>query len=115
MYASKALLLAIVPLVAAFATDDAPAQCKAICAPLGRLGDLCDVELANDNEVDEQRLQSQCVCTNKSFDVAKVAALCADCMHQSRTVKRAEDDRRADADDLRGKALSSAKNRDPRH
>ncbi|XWW95913.1 hypothetical protein V2A60_003882 [Cordyceps javanica] len=78
--------------------DDVPTSCKAICRPITTLSDRCDVDLRSDNDRDEHLLQNQCICTNKSFDVGKIAALCADCMHQSRKPKR---DDHADKDDLR--------------
>ncbi|KAJ3474377.1 hypothetical protein NLG97_g9870 [Lecanicillium saksenae] len=79
--------------------DDVPNPCKTICKPIGTLSDRCDVDLRSDNDRDEHHLQNQCICTNKSFNVGKIAALCADCMHQSRKNKR--DDDHADSDDLK--------------
>lgn len=82
--------------------DDVPAPCKTICKPIGTLSDRCDVDLRSDNDRDEHHLQNQCICTNKSFNVAKIAALCADCMHQSKKNKRDDGDQHADRDDLKG-------------
>ncbi len=81
--------------------DDVPTPCKTICKPIGTLSDRCDVDLRSDNDRDEHHLQNQCICTNKSFDVGKIAALCADCMHQSKKNKRDDDDDHADNDDLK--------------
>ncbi|KAM0745540.1 hypothetical protein ACQRIT_000924 [Beauveria bassiana] len=79
---------------------DVPTACQTICRPIGTLSDRCDVDLRSDNDRDEHLLQNQCICTNKSFDVGKIAALCADCMHQTRNNGRGGDNR-ADSDDLR--------------
>ncbi|KAM3510465.1 hypothetical protein MY11210_005867 [Beauveria gryllotalpidicola] len=80
--------------------DDVPTPCKTICRPIGTLSDRCDVDLRSDNDRDEHLLQNQCICTNKSFDVGKIAALCADCMRQTRNNGRDDNDR-ADSDHLR--------------
>jgi hypothetical protein len=108
MYSTKTLALAIAPLLLAvsanvdFDLDDVPNSCKAICRPVAQLSSQCDVDLRSDNDRDENLLQAQCVCTNTSFDVGKIAGLCADCMHQSANSQNRDDDR-ADRDDLRGK------------
>ncbi|KAJ6447182.1 CAP22 protein [Purpureocillium lavendulum] len=105
----KTLALAMAPLVlvaqagVGFDMDDVPNSCKTICGPMGQLSDRCDTDLRSDNDRDEHLLEAQCVCTNRSFDVAKIAALCADCMHQSAngSKRRDDDDNRADRDDLK--------------
>ncbi|EGX88334.1 hypothetical protein CCM_08377 [Cordyceps militaris CM01] len=79
--------------------DHVPAACKTICQPLGTLSDKCDVDLRSDRDRDEHHLQNQCICTNKSFAVGKIAGLCADCMHQNRNPRRDNDDH-TDRDDL---------------
>lgn len=82
---------------------DVPTPCKTICQPLGTLSDDCDTDLMSDIDRDENLLQNQCVCTNNSFDVNKVAGLCQDCMHQSvQRSKRDGGDDQADPDDLKG-------------
>lgn len=113
MHSVKTLALAIAPLLlgvsakVSFDMGDAPNSCKTICKPLGDLSNMCDTDLRSDIDRDENRLEAQCICTNKSFDVAKIAALCADCMHQSaNSTKR--DDNRADQDDLNGKCAAGA-------
>ncbi|KAJ3499356.1 hypothetical protein NLG97_g398 [Lecanicillium saksenae] len=68
--------------------DDVPMACKPICKPIGDLSNKCDIDLASDNDNDEHHLQNQCICTNDSFNVAKIAALCAACMHGSKRYKR---------------------------
>lgn len=108
MYTYNALALAVAPLLLLaqakvdFDLDDAPNDCKTICRPLGRLSDMCDIDLKSDIDRDENNLQAQCICTNKSFDVSKIAALCASCMHQSADKDRKRDDDHADKDDLKG-------------
>ncbi|KAK2597383.1 hypothetical protein QQS21_006007 [Conoideocrella luteorostrata] len=107
MYSAKTLALALAPFLLAvnakvdFDSGDAPNECKAICGPIGQLSKQCDVDLRSDIDRDENRLQSQCICTNKSFNVGSIAALCADCMHQSYNKGGKRDSNRADRDDLK--------------
>jgi len=106
----KTIVAALAPLALVarasvdFDMDDVPTSCKTICSPIGQLSDRCDTDLRSDIDRDEKLLEAQCVCTNRSFDVAKIAALCADCMHQSANGRRRrdDDDNRADQDDLKG-------------
>ena len=70
--------------------DDIPRECDTICNPIVDLTRACDTDLRGDRDRDEDRLEAQCVCTNDSFNVARVAALCADCIHQN--VRRDDDD-----------------------
>ncbi|KAM5341837.1 hypothetical protein ACJ41O_014868 [Fusarium nematophilum] len=77
--------------------DDVPSACDAICEPIVELTRTCDTDLRGDRDRVEDRLEAQCVCTNDSFDVGQVAALCADCIRQNR---RADDDD-DDDDDVR--------------
>ncbi|KAM0427936.1 hypothetical protein ACHAPT_007396 [Fusarium lateritium] len=63
--------------------DDIPRACDAICDPIVQLTRTCDTDLRGDRDREEDRLEAQCVCTNDSFDVARVAALCADCIRQN--------------------------------
>lgn len=69
-----------------FDIDDTPRQCRDICQPVRDLSDRCDdVDLpGDDNDREEDRLEAQCFCSNDSFDVANVAALCQDCIRQNR-------------------------------
>lgn len=117
MYTLNTVALAIAPLALLaqavdFDISDAPTSCKTICGPLGELSNKCDIDLRSDIDRDERLLENQCICTNKSFDVAKFAALCADCMHQSASNKKRQDNDddddddhrdRADRDDIRGR------------
>lgn len=88
-----------------FDMDDVPSACKTICKPVDILVDRCDVDLHHGSDRMEDLLQNQCICTNKSFDFAKVAALCADCMHGTRRRRDDHDHDRADKDDLEGTVL----------
>lgn len=93
----SALLASAVPLASAdfgvgLDNDDVPSACKTICGPITRLSDICDVDLRSDIDRDEDHLQNQCICTNKSFDVANVAGLCGGCINQNR--RRDDDDGR---------------------
>ncbi|KAJ6436944.1 CAP22 protein [Purpureocillium lavendulum] len=85
-----------------FDMDDVPTSCKTICGPIDQLTDRCDTDLYSGVDRDEKLLEAQCVCINRSFDVAKIAALCADCMHESAngSRRRDNDDIRADQDAL---------------
>ncbi|KAL0938540.1 CAP22 protein [Colletotrichum truncatum] len=64
--------------------EDIPTQCNAVCRPISDLGRACEV---NDDQIrddlTEDRLEAQCVCTNNSFNVSQYAALCASCMDQN--------------------------------
>ncbi|POR35590.1 Protein CAP22 [Tolypocladium paradoxum] len=108
MYSVKTLALAVAPLLlvvhasADIEIGDVPASCKTICGPIAQLSDDCDPDLQSGSDRDEDLLEAQCVCTNKSFDVAKIAALCADCMHQSAKQGRRDDDEDDDQEDLVG-------------
>jgi hypothetical protein len=78
-----------------FDLDDAPSVCRTTCAPIDDLANRCEVDL-NDNVDDEDRqedlLEAQCFCTNDSFDVRAVAALCRDCIRQNRDQDHDHDD-----------------------
>ncbi|KAF7545951.1 hypothetical protein G7Z17_g8781 [Cylindrodendrum hubeiense] len=90
MYANK-IALAIAPLLflaradLQLDNDDVPDACKTICKPIVTLTNACEVDLSGSDDTDrnENRLEAQCICTNDSFDVGHIAALCADCMRQS--------------------------------
>ncbi|CAM1503595.1 Fc.00g011860.m01.CDS01 [Cosmosporella sp. VM-42] len=92
------LALAIAPLVllaradVSFDRDDVPNACNTICDPIVELSRQCDVDLRSDNDRDENLLEVQCVCTNDSFDVANIAALCADCIRQNQGNNNDDDD-----------------------
>lgn len=110
-YSINSIALALMPLILLGRADDdldldfddVPSSCKTICRPIATLTDRCDVDLRNDNDRIEDLLQNQCICTNKSFNVGRVAALCADCMHQTRRGRDDHDHNRADRDGIEGK------------
>ncbi|KYK59154.1 uncharacterized protein DCS_00284 [Drechmeria coniospora] len=83
------VLCAIAPLLLAVRADvdldldDVPNACQSICRPVSQLARVCETDAKGTSDRDNDLLEAQCVCTNKSFDVAKVAALCAACMHQN--------------------------------
>ncbi|PKS08724.1 hypothetical protein jhhlp_004777 [Lomentospora prolificans] len=89
MHFTKALpiLAAITPVILAeidLDNDDIPTQCTQVCDPLLNLVRQCNVDDdAVGGDRNEDLLERQCVCTNNSFDVANVAALCASCMTQN--------------------------------
>lgn len=81
--------------------SDVPSACKAICGPIVTLTNTCDVNPdsetrrrrglrhradddngAADDESDEV-VEAQCICSNTSFNVRSVAALCAACIAQN--------------------------------
>ncbi|KAF7562921.1 hypothetical protein G7046_g1188 [Stylonectria norvegica] len=72
--------------------DDVPSACSTICNPIVELSRACDVNLRSDNDRDEDLLEVQCVCTNDSFDVGSIAALCADCIRQNPKTSDNDDD-----------------------
>ncbi|KAH6989534.1 hypothetical protein BKA56DRAFT_629325 [Ilyonectria sp. MPI-CAGE-AT-0026] len=107
MYANK-IALAIAPLLLLaradlqLDNDDVPTACRAICRPIVTLTNACEVDLSGSDDTDrnENRLEAQCICTNDSFDVGHIAALCADCMRQNfRERDNNDDDNDNDDDD----------------
>ncbi|VUC33337.1 unnamed protein product [Clonostachys rosea] len=87
-FSSTFLTLAPLALLARADLDldlgDTPQTCRSICQPIATLGDQCDVDLPGDNnDRQEDLLELQCFCTNNSFNVASVAALCQDCIRQN--------------------------------
>ncbi|KAJ4421963.1 hypothetical protein N0V82_003359 [Gnomoniopsis sp. IMI 355080] len=63
---------------------DVPAPCVSTCRPVAELSGICDVDADFDdnNEEVEDLMKLQCLCTNTSFDVAGITALCASCIDQ---------------------------------
>ncbi|KAF5569324.1 hypothetical protein FPHYL_2139 [Fusarium phyllophilum] len=103
MYTST-IALAIAPLLylaradISLDRDDIPRECDTVCDPIIQLTKTCDTDLRGDRDREEDRLEAQCVCTNDSFNVSRVAALCAGCIHQNAQNNRDNDD---DDDDIR--------------
>ena len=88
MYAS-AIIVALMPFLLAVKADNVvdakkiPQACAAICKPVNALVSACEVNKdAVGGKNNEQALETQCICTNKSFDVASVMPKCADCLGQ---------------------------------
>ncbi|CAG7561800.1 unnamed protein product [Fusarium equiseti] len=76
--------------------DDVPSACKTICQPIVDLSNTCDIDpkesrirdkrgdfLLIARSKEEEAIEANCICTNKSFDVESVMALCASCMQQN--------------------------------
>jgi len=76
--------------------DDVPSACKTICQPIVDLSNTCDIDpkesrirdkrgdfLLVARSKEEEAIEANCICTNKSFDVESVMALCASCMQQN--------------------------------
>jgi hypothetical protein len=76
---------------------DVPTACTTICQPIVDLTNTCDIdpnEMDMDNdkrrklrfrkaEESDEAIEANCICTNKSFDVAGVMGLCASCISQN--------------------------------
>ncbi|KAH8662691.1 hypothetical protein BGZ61DRAFT_593493 [Ilyonectria robusta] len=93
-------LAAVIPAALAeeLRADDVPSACTTICQPIVDLTNTCDIDpnetdndddkrrklrLRESNESDEEAIEANCICTNTSFDIAAVMALCASCMSQN--------------------------------
>lgn len=65
--------------------DEVPATCQAICRPTLELSRICDVDddLVGDNEVTEYNNERACYCSNQSFNVGQMTALCQSCVQQN--------------------------------
>ncbi|KAH8899114.1 hypothetical protein GQ53DRAFT_817315 [Thozetella sp. PMI_491] len=96
---------------------DVPAVCTTICQSIVTLTDICDLdpeevdtdedkrkklrlrdshskdkkngEDDSDSDDEDDALEVNCICTNKSFDVAGMTALCASCIAQNEKTKNA--------------------------
>ncbi|KAI9146834.1 Protein CAP22 [Paramyrothecium foliicola] len=74
--------------------DDVPSACVDVCRPIVTLTSICeiDAELANADAVGQQKrddddaediAERNCVCNNRSFNVADVMGMCASCLSQN--------------------------------
>lgn len=65
--------------------DDVPAACQSICRPTMELSRLCDVndDLVGGSKAVEVNNERGCVCSNKSFNVGQMTALCQSCVQQN--------------------------------
>lgn len=92
------IILAVAPLLylaradVSLDQDNVPRACDAICGPVVQLTRACETDLRGEQDREEDRLEAQCVCTNKSFNVGRIAALCADCIRQNWQSNRDGDD-----------------------
>jgi hypothetical protein len=104
MYTGAKLIFAAVPFIIAAQALDVPGPCRTICDPIEQLKKSCDTDLPSDNDADEHRLENQCLCTNRSFDVGRVLPMCASCLQQNASPQGQDDDddNRADAEDITG-------------
>ena len=95
-----AALVAIMPVLAEeLRKEDVPQACSAICEPIVTLSNICDVDpnekedgkrlrLRAPEEDDamerlEEEIEATCICTNNSFKVSQILALCASCISQN--------------------------------
>ncbi|KAF2193595.1 hypothetical protein K469DRAFT_541092, partial [Zopfia rhizophila CBS 207.26] len=68
---------------------DVPSACTTICKPIVQLTNACDVDPGkvndddNDGPESDEAIEAQCICSNKSFNVGSIAALCASCIQQN--------------------------------
>lgn len=92
-------LAVIAPIVLAeeLRANDVPSACTVICQPIVSLTNTCDIDpnekdndkdkrqlLTNREEVeDDEAVEAECICKNKSFNVPTVMALCASCIAQN--------------------------------
>lgn len=104
--ATTLFLAAVVSLARAeeLNASDVPNACKVICGPMVTLTSTCDVDpdtetrrrrlrhradddgADNDDAADgesDEVVEAQCICSNTSFNVRSVAALCAACISQN--------------------------------
>ncbi|KAJ3539439.1 hypothetical protein NM208_g5492 [Fusarium decemcellulare] len=66
--------------VSNFDRASVPAICDEICTQVDELSDLCEAPDAKGRTKD--LFETQCFCTNDSFDVEKITSLCAACIHE---------------------------------
>jgi hypothetical protein len=94
-----ATLAAVIPTALAeeLRAADVSSACRTICQPIVDLTDACDTDPTEaDTDKDKRRklrlrqtedsdeaIEADCICTNKSFDVAGVMGLCASCISQN--------------------------------
>lgn len=94
-----ACLTAVIPAILAeeLRAADVPSACTTICQPIVELTNTCDVdpnEADTDNdkrrklrlretEDADEAIEANCICTNESFNVAGVMALCGSCIAQN--------------------------------
>jgi cobalamin biosynthesis Mg chelatase CobN len=93
------ILAAVIPAALAeeLRAGDVPVACTTICKPIVDLTNTCDIDpneintdddkkrklRLRDTEEPDEAIEANCICTNKSFDVARVMGLCASCIAQN--------------------------------
>lgn len=88
----SAILLAAVKADLQLDSEDVSQNCTSICRPVLELSRTCDVDGdAVPEDLTEDRLTLQCLCTNDSFDVQRFAGLCQSCMQQNTVVDNDDD------------------------
>lgn len=89
----SAILLAAVKADLQLDSDDISQNCTSICRPVLELSRTCDVDDdAVRDDLTEDRLTLQCICTNNSFNVQRFTGLCASCMQQNPVLDDSDDD-----------------------
>lgn len=63
--------------------DDVPAACAAICDPLVQLSIACDEDDDLVGDLQEDLLETDCICNNADISVADVTADCAACVGEN--------------------------------
>ncbi|KAH9204145.1 hypothetical protein DL95DRAFT_319996 [Leptodontidium sp. 2 PMI_412] len=64
-------------------SKDVPTACTTICKPIVDLTSTCDVDNDTDKTESDDAIEATCICSNTSFNVASIAALCASCISQN--------------------------------
>lgn len=80
--ASSALLFSFT-VAEELAASDVPSTCKTICGPMVSLSNTCSISTSTKPTAQETILETRCICTNNSFDVENIGALCASCIGQN--------------------------------
>ncbi|KAI9151913.1 Protein CAP22 [Paramyrothecium foliicola] len=93
------ILAAVVPALSQeLSAAEIPPACTAICEPIVTLAGICDIRTGQSSQSDkklrlrmpkepnetlQEEIEATCVCTNNSFEVANIMALCASCITQN--------------------------------
>lgn len=64
-------------------SKDVPTACITICQPIVDLTLTCDVDNDTDKTESNDAIEAIYIRSNKSFNVAAIAALCASCIRQN--------------------------------
>lgn len=64
--------------------NDVPVTCQSICRPTLELSRTCDIDSdLVGGDLAEFQGEQACYCTNQSFDVGRITALCQSCVQQN--------------------------------